>query len=61
MICIQYKAFDRIKQVQSAITNNPSAGIASLVYGHVQPLSTHRNIVLVTKTVVEKKSPPTRE
>jgi len=40
---------------------NPSAGIASLVYGHFRSLSTHRNMNLVTKTVVEKKSPPTRE
>ena len=38
-----------------------SAGIASFVYGHFQPLSTQRKIVRVTSTVVEKKSPPARE
>ena len=37
------------------------AGIASFVYGHFHPLSTQRKIVLVTKTVVAKITPPTRE
>ena len=56
-----YTFLERKKQTHKAITKALSAGIASFVYGHFQPLSTQRKIVLVTKTVVAKIQPPTRE
>ena len=59
---IIYKYFcAKKKQTESAITNALSAGIASFVYGHFQPLSTQRKIVLVIKTVVAKITPPISE
>lgn len=50
--------FAIMKHIQSASINAPSAGIASFVYGHFQPLSTNVKISLVQNTAFEKNKPP---
>ena len=49
------------KHIQSTTMNAPSAGIASLVYGQLHPLSMKVKVNLVKKTVLAKMSPPTSE